>query len=731
MLSSGSKKSGVTRLLTQERGGEAREFQIQVPTENTVPPASESEPQPQNSPASESAPQPQNPPASESAPQPQNSPASESAPQPQNPPASESAPQPQNKPPQQQTPNTETPVPIPFGNQGGTVELTADSQEYDSERQTILAEGNVVMRFQQAVLNADKLQVNLPNRIAIAEGNVMLTRGQQVLRGNRFEYYFAQDSGVIFNASGEFYQPTAGADLSPSLPNDVGAATVPSQPLSDRIAANQPLEQVTSEGGFGIGIGARRNIPNQPRLQQGGTINRLRFSAEQVNFDGDGLLATNVRITNDPFSPPEFELRTDSAQFRRLSSLQSEVVTSRPRIVLDQGLEVPLFRNRIGIDQRPTEASPINFGIDNSERGGLFVGANFEPINTPAVRLRVTPQFFLQRAVEEGKYFDPDAFGVRARLNATLSPTTTLRGSGVLTSLDLNNIENELRASLRLQQTIGINRPHTLSLEYSYRDRLFNGSLGYQTVRSSLGAVLTSPVINLGQTGVSLSYQAGAQLINAETDRLDLLEANRENNRISLSRYQASASLNRGFLLWQGKGLPATPTEGLRYTPVPVVPYLRLNAGVTGVGTGYSSGDSQNSISGNIGLQGQFGHFSRPFLDYTGFNITYSQIFPGGESPFLFDRIVDTRVLSAGINQQIYGPFRLGIQTSISLDNDEQISTDYFLEYSRRTYNILLRYNPVLELGSISFRINGFNWEGNADPLSSSDVRPVVQGVPR
>jgi len=64
--------------------------------------------------------------------------------------------------------------------------------------------------------------------------------------------------------------------------------------------------------------------------------------------------------------------------------------------------------------------------------------------------------------------------------------------------------------------------PHTWRWN-SYRDRLYNGSLGFQTVQSSLGGVLTSPVIPLGKTGINLSYQAGAQNINAETDRQDLL----------------------------------------------------------------------------------------------------------------------------------------------------------------------------------------------------------------
>jgi hypothetical protein len=103
----------------------------------------------------------------------------------------------------------------------------------------------------------------------------------------------------------------------------------------------------------------------------------------------------------------------------------------------------------------------------------------------------------------------------------------------------------------------------------------------------------------------------------------------------------------------------------------------------------------------------------------------------GNRSPFLFDRIADTSVLSAGITQQIYGPFRLGIQTSLNLNTGREISTDYLLEYSRRAYNIQLRYNPAQQLGSISLRISDFNWTGNPGVFDGSEVRPVFQGVPQ
>ncbi len=125
----------------------------------------------------------------------------------------------------------------------------------------------------------------------------------------------------------------------------------------------------------------------------------------------------------------------------------------------------------------------------------------------------------------------------------------------------------------------------------------------------------------------------GFQYVNADTDRSDLLDPIRSNNRISLGRFQASATLGKSFSLWSGTTLPATPDEGLRYTPVPINPYLNLGVGLTGVSSFYTNGDSQNDLVASVGLYGQFGHFSKKFLDYTGFSITYYQTIGTGKSP--------------------------------------------------------------------------------------------------
>ncbi len=612
------------------------------------------------------------------------------------------------------------------------IEVIADRQEYDTVRRIVTAVGHVVVRLDGSVVDADRLQVNLDNLIAVGDGNVALTRGDQVLRGQRFTYNFIQDNGQLQNGSGEVFIPSAGRDLS-FLPTDVTAGGVPQNPLSDRLRTSQPL-QASSAGGINFTLGGARVANNLPQQKQGGVVKRLRFEAARIDFYPRGWQARDVRITNDPFSPPELELRADKVTLTRKSPLVDQIKTQRQRLVFDKRTSLPIPKDEQTIDRSQRDVTPTiaNVGYDGTDRGGLFIERSFKPFNTEGVRFSITPQFFVQRAVQNTGNV-ADLFGLKTRLSAILSPKTVVEGFGRLTSLDFSKVENNLRASLRLRQSLGDERnPNTLALEYSYRDRLYNGTLGFQTVQSSLGGIIYSPTIALGKTGINLSYQAGAQYINANTDRQDLLALKRDNDRISLLRLQSSVALNTGVPLWRGKPLPPTATEGLRYTPNLVFPFLSVTAGLTGTNSYYSSGDNQSTLIGTVGLFGQFGHFSRPVLDYTAFNVSFSQGLFSGLSPFLFDRAVDNKVLSAGITQQIYGPFRLGFQTSVNLDTGRSTSTDYLLEYSRRTYGITLRYNPDLQLGGISFRISDFNWTGGTDPFSDpSEVKSVVGGVRR
>ncbi|HHP7229627.1 MAG TPA: DUF3769 domain-containing protein [Xenococcaceae cyanobacterium] len=638
--------------------------------------------------------------------------------------------------PEETTPEA-TPTPV---ERIDTVEVIADRQEYDDQRQVITAEGNVVMRFSQAVLTSDRLQVNLADRFVVAEGNVILERGDQIIAGDRFEYYLVQDRGVVTNARGQIDRSTINRDLAQELPEE---RIIPDRLLSDRLEANQPVTDVTLEAELGVAIGSSRDygiLQGNSRGEQG-NINRVRFEAAQMEFEPDSWQATNLRLTNDPFSPPELEIRADTAKFQETAPLVNELTTTNSRLVLDDSLAIPLIRNSLVFDRRSRSPGLFSIGFDGEERGGFFLERTWEIIGRENISWTITPQYFIQRAIipttfdfsdqDQGGVFDASAFGLKSEFNKIFSPRTGLEARIALTSFDVNDLEDDIRAKVAATHLIGnLNNPHSFSLESNFRERLFNGSLGFQTVYSSIGGIITSPNISLGNTGIILQYQGSIQNIDADTDVPELLD-NNDNDRTNLTRFQGAAFLSKGFPLWQGEALPLTADQGLRYSPVPVVPYLQLTTGLSGVTNFYSNGDGQHSLRGSIGIQGQFGHFARPFFDYTGFNLTYSLGTNADESPFLFDRYVDRETLAVGITQQLYGPLRVGVQTAFNLNDGDDISTDYVLEYSRRTYNLSLRYNPVLEIGSLSFRVNDFNWRGDPEPFERNEISPVIQGVDR
>ncbi len=643
--------------------------------------------------------------------------------------SSELAQLPDNQPDEQPPPpNRVRPRPIPVIPLP-VLELRADRQEYESSRRVVTASGRVELRYQQAVLNAEQVRVSLDNRLVVAGGDVVLRRGDQTLRGDTFRYLFVQDQGNIDNARGEVFLPRVDSDLTIDNNPTLGLARPPAAPVADQ----QPLDGVRSVGGFSFLLGGGFNFQNVAAPRTGGTLNRIRFTAERLTFDSSGWIGQNVRLTNDPFSPPELELRADRARVRETRPFVTEITATNGRLVFDQNDGLPIFLDRLVIDRRARGPSLLDFAFDSGDRGGVYVQRNFFVVDQPNFQIRLTPQYFLQKALFGGSGIaSASSFGLIAQLNATLSPTTSISGRATFTSLDSREFENRLRSNLQLRQLFGdLAQPHVFTLESTYRDRIFNGSLGFQTVHSSIGAIVTSPPILLDNTGITLSYQGGIQSINSETDDLALLPPIRSNNRVDFIRYQASATAERRFRLWQGERLPPTADGGLRYSPVPILPGLDFRTRVSGLLSNYSNGAHQEALTLRVSLEGQLGNLSRPFLDYTSFNIGYSQTFRSGQSPFLFDRIVDTKVLSAGILQQVYGPVLFGVQTAINLDNNRQISTDYLLEYRRRTYSINLRFNPVLQIGSINLRVNDFNWFGNPDPFDGREIRAVVQGETR
>ncbi|MFZ9739878.1 MAG: DUF3769 domain-containing protein, partial [Prochlorotrichaceae cyanobacterium] len=610
----------------------------------------------------------------------------------------------------------------------GVVELVADQQEYDRLRQWVSARGKVYLRFNNGQLWSDRLDINLQTQILRATGNVQFQRGRQQLSGTELEYNLRQETGQILEAWGELDNFSVGEDFNFDQQITGAQASSTSRPPSDPPTNIRQQGGIQIVSGFGLSLGDTTNstLNNNAQLplelssfRQEGTVQHWRFQSNQVDLMPGGWVADRALLSNDPFNPPQFQLRTRRLRYRELEDNDkygAEIRADRPRFVFENALALPTFRRRVLLDRRAQDAGLFTLGFDNEDRGGLYIERAFEPISSDRLRVTLTPQLLLQNAfsAEGGNLLSPNAWGLNAKFAAQLPPSTQFNGAFSIPQLNSDKFENDFRANVRGSQALPYG--HTLNLEYSYRDRLFNGSLGFQTVQQSLGAVIQSSPFTLGSTGITADYQLGAQWINADTDRIALLNPIRKNNRVDLGRYQFTVGLSKSIGLWRGKPL-SDPRKALRYTPAAIVPGISLGLGARGIYGLYSNGDSQEALIGSVGLYGNFGHFSRPWFDYTQVTLAYSQALRGQQSPFTFDRIQDSQVLTLGFTQQLYGPIRLGADTSLNLVTGEEISTNYRVEYSRRAFSANLSYNPVLGVGALQFRINDFAWNGLSEPI--------------
>jgi lipopolysaccharide export system protein LptA len=562
------------------------------------------------------------------------------------------------------------------------LKIVSDRQEYDTNTKIFVAEGNVVINYKKSELKADRIRLNTQTQEVIAEGNVFFTRGDQRIRGTKLVYNYSKFGGELLNASGA-----------------INTGSFESSEVSRSPEKTAPSSIVFSIAGTG------EDSDNQLR--------RFGFIADRLVLDRDVWTAENLRFTNDPFSPPEIELVATKATVTQTSPTQKRLDLESPRIIFDQGFSFTFPVSSIPIDsfQRLT---PILFGFDRGDRDGVFYQQSFDLIAQPNLSFQLSPQLLIQRAFsgQQGGISSLDILGILATLNGTFDDGQTLSATASLSGLDFSRLDTLLR--FNASHMIPVLGDHRLYSQYTFRDRLFNGSLGFRDINNTIGTTLISPNYTFGDPDLSFKYRLSAQLFEAV--RSDLLP----NALDSLFRFQSSATIRRNFSLLRGEPAPATKEAGLRFSPKPIVPKLDAFVAAQGVNSFYSNGVSQAVLYGTVGLSAEIGNFTKDFLDYTNFNLSYTHALVSGRTPFLFDQVADPRSITAGIIQQIYGPFRLGFQQSWNTESGNIFDSVYSLEYARRSYSLMIRYNPNQGIGDFLLRISDFNWTRTPDSLTTT-----------
>jgi LPS-assembly protein len=85
---------------------------------------------------------------------------------------------------------------------GGDVKFSAKVKEQFVRDEYAILEGDVVLEYQDVVIHADKLTVNLKTKDVVAEGHVIMDQGPTRISGDHIVFNLDSKTGTFFNATG-------------------------------------------------------------------------------------------------------------------------------------------------------------------------------------------------------------------------------------------------------------------------------------------------------------------------------------------------------------------------------------------------------------------------------------------------------------------------------------------------------------------------------------------------
>ena len=142
-----------------------------------------------------------------------------------------------------------------------------------------------------------------------------------------------------------------------------------------------------------------------------GTISRWRIQANRIRITAKGWQSDRMGFSNDPFTPSQSRIDAEGVIAREQPNGDLLISARRNRLIIDERLPIPVTRRQLIAKEEEIENRWV-LGIDNEDRGGLFVGRTIPPITIGnSTELALEPQVLLQRAFSDGGENLGDIFG--------------------------------------------------------------------------------------------------------------------------------------------------------------------------------------------------------------------------------------------------------------------------------------------------------------------------------
>ena len=610
------------------------------------------------------------------------------------------------------------------------IDIESDLQkESDS---TFIAEGNVIVSTNNAVLRADSVKYDRNSKKLYIDGNIKFKTDSQFFIAEKIEYEFVNKKGFISDVYGSI--DFAGlADINLNSENDIK--------ISNDFSGISQIKELTFSNTSRFSIS---KIFNKKKIDKSDNsfinnlgeksietkfkeINNTRFSSEKININNDIWQSDIMLLTTDPFNYPQIIILNKDFKIYFDDGI-SKIESNWSTLNIDKKLSIPLGPRRIKLDEE--KLSKWGIGYDNKKYDGFYLFRNSETKEfgkNKNSKLNLKQKYFIQRSLQgKTKSFpnkDKSTLSPKVEQRAYLADYFGLFGSFEsdlndwmyvfefdLNSLNYDRFDNLLESETYLTKNLFFNNKNgvesrDLTFFGSYRKKTQNGSLGEIVINSSYGTRYDLRK-NLGNKSSHLSmiygnYEAKSQIKETLINKNRLNFFFKNNISYSILEPKVSSFIDKTYLY-----NPNVIRKGLFFDVETIFDFFRYEG----------NGFKQDMFSVKAGPRIIYGDFRKKFFDYTELSIYPRFKFNRGRSPFTFDQIIDNRVIELAAKQQIYGPLTLKFTSEINIDEDVEnnrlINPMIDLGINRRAYNFSLYYNFDSEAGGFIFNIHSFKFNG-------------------
>ncbi len=575
-------------------------------------------------------------------------------------------------------------------------ELIIQSDKQSELSDVIYAEGNVSVSYKGKLLKADKLIYDKLNKKIEAKGNTTFILGDQIFRVSQLEYNFISEKGYLLDVKGVINTNTLINDISSNFS------------LSD----SKKLENLIDLN--------KKEVINTPN-----NVQNWLFYTEKMTIDGDKWKSKKAILSNDLLELKQAKLAINSLEVFPINE-KLRFKSSLNYLILDEKVSIPFWLGSRNFDFKKVQpANTWNFGYENLDKDGYFIGRKFNSIDiNDDFVLDLEPQFLIQRSlkghtksfVNEGESITADKvkrnsrfedyFALKSKIKGTIK-NWDLEIEKDLNSLDFNKFADAFRFNTELSKEIDLlDSVWEKSFYGVYRERVWNGSLGEAEIYSGYGSKLQKENTWITD-GIKKSEFLSLGLANITAEALNT------KNLVTNLKGNLFYSLDQKFPISVVNPKKKSIDISYKYIPEPISKGLSLNTRLEASYSFYENGDHQEYLGLGIGPELIFGNFKNKTFDYTRISLLPFYKFDNGESVFKFDQNYEDFTLNISYDQQLYGPIILKSFGILNLTNDsndygEFIDSKISLNWKKRSYEVGIFYQPHNQAGGISFKLFGF-----------------------